>query len=155
MEGSGSLDRADSGRFRAEVRLTPTPAPKPPESLWCGLLCDWTLQDFSGLPPKTTNPRRTRGLDEAGGMALRLRGYSSVSEMYTAVLAVSNTPPRSPSTWVKSVGEGPFRLDRAGHRLPKPSGSINRGYTGIDMTSLPSDLRGVGGSFPGFRAYGV
>jgi hypothetical protein len=47
-----------------------------------------------------------------GGLTRRGNGITlkltfSVMEMYTAVLAVSNTPTRSPLTWVKSVSEGP------------------------------------------------
>jgi hypothetical protein len=54
-----------------------------------------------------------------------------VMELYTAVLAVSNTPPRSPSTWVKSVGEGLFLWSRLGIAYQSPAGLNNRGYTGI------------------------
>ena len=79
MEGSGSLDPADCSRFHNYPRLTPTPAAKPPESFWCGFLCDWTLQDFSGRLPLNDKPPE-RGLDAGGLMPLRLRGYSSVME---------------------------------------------------------------------------
>lgn len=69
MEGSGSLDPADFSRFRAEVRLTPTPAPKPPESLWCGLLCDRTNPDEPGRLPLNDKPSVKEGLTRPGGMA--------------------------------------------------------------------------------------
>lgn len=48
----------------------------------------------------------SRGLTRHGG-CLTLKLTFSVMEMYTAVLAVSNTPTRSPLTWAKSVSEGP------------------------------------------------
>jgi hypothetical protein len=48
MEGFTGLDPADYSRFHGCPYLTPSPAAKPPESFWCGFLCDWTLQDFLG-----------------------------------------------------------------------------------------------------------
>ena len=68
MEGSGSLDPADYSRFHGHPRLTPTPAAKPPESFWCGFLCDRTLQDFSGRLPRNDKPSVKEGLTRAGGM---------------------------------------------------------------------------------------
>ena len=67
MEGSRSLDPADYSRFHAYPRLTPTPAAKPPESLWCALLCDRTLQDYPGRQPLNDKPPE-RGLDAAEGL---------------------------------------------------------------------------------------
>jgi hypothetical protein len=67
MEGSRSPHPADYSRFYAYHRLTPAPAVKPPESLWCGFLCDWTLQDFSGRQPLNDKPSVKEGLTRAGG----------------------------------------------------------------------------------------
>lgn len=77
MEGSGSLDPADYSRFHGYPYLTPSPCLKPPESFWCGFLCDWTLQDFSGRLPRNDKPPE-RGLDAGGGMPLRFRCEVSV-----------------------------------------------------------------------------
>ena len=101
-------------------------------------------------------PRRGAGLDGPGEMALRLNCCKSVSESYSAVLAESNTPTRSPSTWAKSVGEGLSVWDGLGIAYQSPAG-LNTVAIRADlgMTSLPSVIRGVGGSFPGFRAVGV
>ena len=101
-------------------------------------------------------PRREAGLDGPGEVALRLNCLLSVSESYPAVLAESNTPTRSPSTWAKSVGEGPFVWNGLDIAYQSPAG-LNTVAIRADlgMTSLPSCIWGVGGSFPGFRAVGV
>jgi hypothetical protein len=67
MEGARSRHPADYSRFYAYLRLTPTPAVKPPESFWRGFLCDWTLQDFSGRLPLNDKPSVKEGLTRAGG----------------------------------------------------------------------------------------
>ena len=68
MEGSTGLDPANYSRFHTYPYLTPSPCLKPPESFWCGCLCDWTLQDFSGRLPRNDKPSEKEGLTRAGGM---------------------------------------------------------------------------------------
>jgi hypothetical protein len=75
MEGSRSRYPARCSRFYAYPRLTPSPAVKPPESRWCGFLCDWTLQDFLGRLPLNDKPSVKEGLTRAGGCPnLKLHG---------------------------------------------------------------------------------
>ena len=68
---------------------------------------------------------------------------------------MSNTPTRSPLTWAKSVSEGAAILVVLGIAYQSLAG-LNTVAIRADlgMTSLPSCIRGVGGSFPGFRAVG-
>lgn len=98
-------------------------------------------------------PRRGAGLDGPGEMALRLNCCKSVSESYSAVLAESNTPTRSPSTWAKSVGSGAgaipvgvshdLGLLKSPRRVGKTAYGQNRGLFSLQM------LWGLGGSSPG------
>ena len=74
MEGSRSLDPADCSRFHAYPRLTPTPAAKPPESLWCAFLCDRTVLDYPGRQPLNDKPSVKEGLTRQGGcLTLQMR----------------------------------------------------------------------------------
>lgn len=102
---------------------------------------------------RNEKPQRGLGLDGLGIESLGLDCVSSVSESYPAVLAESNTPTRCPSTWAKSVGEGLSVWDGLDIAYQSPAG-LNTVAIRADlgMTSLPSVFRGVGGSFPGFRA---
>ena len=67
MEGFRSLDPADYSRFAAYPYLTPTFAAKPPESLWCALLCDRTVLDYPGRQPLNDKPSVKEGLTRQGG----------------------------------------------------------------------------------------
>jgi hypothetical protein len=98
-------------------------------------------------------PRRAAGLDGLAGWSLGLGCASSVSESYLAVLAKSNTPTRSPSTWAKSVGSGAgaipvgvshdLGLLKSPRRVGKTAYGQNRGLFSLQM------LWGLGGSSPG------
>ena len=67
MEGSGSPHPADYSRFYGYPCLTPTPAVKPPESLWCGFLCDRTVLDYPGRQPLNDKPSVKEGLTRQRG----------------------------------------------------------------------------------------